>query len=228
MPTCYRLLWLTAVALTLVAAPLAADQPPPAAQQAALLAAVKAADYPQVFTLARQILLSAAACQTPLTGPDLFAVAQAHQFLMAEAYDKALKAGGLPEPLAQLATAARDELLAEKPRMQTVSKGETIKLEDYLTPGKTTIVDFYSDFCPPCRSLTPRLEALLQKRPDLTVVKVDINRPGRQGIDWQSPVARQFSLQSIPHLKLYGPDGQLISEGRPAMEQVFEWIQAAQ
>ncbi len=56
------------------------------------------------------------------------------------------------------------------------------------------------------------------------MVKVDINRPGVKGIDWQSPVARQFSLESIPHFKVYGPDGKLQAEGDSAYEMVLGWL----
>lgn len=93
-----------------------------------------------------------------------------------------------------------------------ISKGEPVKLADYVVPGKTTVFDFYSDYCPPCVRVAPALEKLHQTRADIVVVKVDINRPGIKVIDWESPVARQFSLQSIPHFKVYGPDGKLMAE----------------
>jgi hypothetical protein len=44
-------------------------------------------------------------------------------------------------------------------------------------------------------------------------VKVDINRPEVIGIDWHSPVVRQFEIQSVPHFKVYAPDGTLQAEG---------------
>ena len=63
-----------------------------------------------------------------------------------------------------------------------------------------------------------------EKRPDLYVVKVDINRPGVEGIDWQSPVARQFGLEGIPQLKIYSPEGKLQAEGDEARGQVEEML----
>jgi thiol-disulfide isomerase/thioredoxin len=112
-------------------------------------------------------------------------------------------------------------------KVQVISHGAEVQLAQYLVPGKTNIIDFYSEFCPPCMALGPRIEQLVGKRDDLVVIKVDINRPGTQGIDWQSPVAKQFSMRSIPHLKLYGPTGALISEGTPARQQVEQWLQDA-
>jgi thiol-disulfide isomerase/thioredoxin len=96
-----------------------------------------------------------------------------------------------------------------------VSQGAEINLADYVVPGKTTIFDFSSDYCGPCRTYTQPLAQLHSKRADIAVVRVDINRPDIKGIDWKSPVAREFQLESIPNFKVYGPDGKLIAEDGP-------------
>ena len=104
-------------------------------------------------------------------------------------------------------------LAADKPAKPLhVSKGSEVQLTDYVVKGKTTIFDFYSEYCGPCVRVAPALEKLHQQRADIVVVKVDINRPGQRGIDWRSPVARQYGLKSIPHFKVYGPDGKLLAE----------------
>jgi thiol-disulfide isomerase/thioredoxin len=95
-----------------------------------------------------------------------------------------------------------------------ISHGETVNLADFVVPGKTTVFDFTSEYCPPCRGYDQPLVLLHQKNPDIAVVKVDINRPGVNKIDWQSPVAQQFELHSIPHFKVYGPDGKLRAEDK--------------
>lgn len=119
-------------------------------------------------------------------------------------------------PLAVLAAPA-----AKSAKPLHVSKGERVQLESYLLPGKTTVFDFYSDFCGPCVAVAPALERLHAQRDDVVVVKVDINRPGVRRIDWDSPVAKQFSLRSIPHFKVYGPDGKpMTSDERKAREIV--------
>lgn len=107
-----------------------------------------------------------------------------------------------------------------------IARGERVDLADYLVPGKTTVFDFTSEFCPPCRAYDPTLLALHQQRADVAVVKVDINRPGLKRIDWQSPVAQQYGMKSIPHFKVYGPDGKLIAEDRAARALVNQWIAA--
>jgi thiol-disulfide isomerase/thioredoxin len=113
---------------------------------------------------------------------------------------------------------------AKGPDPVRVLGGQELKLEDYLVPGKTTVFDFHSEYCPPCRAIGPRVEKLHQTRDDIAVVEVDINRPDVKGIDWQSPVARQYGLESIPHFKIFGPDGKLKAEGDPAYEQILNWI----
>jgi thiol-disulfide isomerase/thioredoxin len=107
-----------------------------------------------------------------------------------------------------------------------ISRGAEVALADHLAPGKTTIFDFTSKFCGPCQAYNGPLALLHEKRPDLAVVKVDINRPDVKGIDWKSPVARQYDMQGIPHFKVYGPDGKLLAEGPAARAMVDKWIAA--
>jgi thiol-disulfide isomerase/thioredoxin len=109
-----------------------------------------------------------------------------------------------------------------------IAYGEEVKLTDYLVPGKTTVFDFTSPYCPPCRAYEEPLHALHQQRADVAIVKVDINRPGLHQIDWQSPVAQQYGMDSIPHFKIFGPDGKLVAEDTvspgPARQLVNQWL----
>ena len=107
-----------------------------------------------------------------------------------------------------------------------VSHGGEIKLEDYVVPGKTTVFDFYSEYCPPCRAIAPHLEKLHAARADVAVVKVDINRPDHKGIDWHSPVAAQYKLESVPNFMVVGPDGKVQAQGDAAYEMVVGLIKA--
>jgi thiol-disulfide isomerase/thioredoxin len=98
--------------------------------------------------------------------------------------------------------------------------GDEFDIESYLQKGKTNIVDFYSDYCPPCRKISPLLQKLGRKRPDLAILQVDINRKGVKGIDWGSPLARQYQLQSVPHFRIYDGEGNLINQGQEAYMQI--------
>jgi thiol-disulfide isomerase/thioredoxin len=91
--------------------------------------------------------------------------------------------------------------------VEIISHGREVVLEDHLVPGKYVLFDFYADWCGPCRALEPHLAGLAERHTDQLVVrKIDI-------INWDSPVARQHRLSSIPHLVLYGPDGRRIASG---------------
>ncbi len=91
--------------------------------------------------------------------------------------------------------------------IQTISHGARVDITGSLAPGKLTVVDFYADWCGPCRSIAPKLDRLATANPDdLAIRKVDI-------INWDSAVAAQYRLQSIPHLKLFDRDGRLLAEG---------------
>jgi len=111
------------------------------------------------------------------------------------------------------------------PKPIRISQGMEVKLEDYVVPGKKTVFDFTSDYCPPCRAIAPYLDRMHEKRDDIAVVKVDINRPGVKRIDWESPVAKQHGLRSVPYFKVYGPDGQVMAEGNAARSLVGEWLE---
>jgi len=105
--------------------------------------------------------------------------------------------------------------------------GAELEIEAYLQKGKTNIVDFYSDFCPPCRKISPLLQKLGRKRQDLAIIQVDINRKGVKRIDWGSPLARQYELNSIPHFKIYDGEGNLVGQGQEAYGQIVLMLAAA-
>ncbi len=131
----------------------------------------------------------------------------------------------LPSLLAALALSVTAFAAPKGAEPAHIAMGQTIVLADHLVPGKTTIVDFTSKYCGPCQVYNEPLAKLHAARADLAVVKVDINRPDVKKIDWVSPVAQQFKLQSIPHFKVYGPDGKLVAEGNDARAMVHKFVE---
>lgn len=105
--------------------------------------------------------------------------------------------------------------------------GEKVDLTRYVVPGKVNVFDFYSTFCPPCMRLSPLLEQLAEKDPQVVVNKVDINRSGVEGIDWDSPVVAQYGLRSVPHFIIYDAQGKKVAEGASARTMVIEMMQKA-
>ena len=100
----------------------------------------------------------------------------------------------------------------------------SVNLNERIVKGKTNIVDLYSEFCPPCVQIAPLLIRLDEKRSDIAIVKININRDGVSGIDWQSPVARQFKLKSIPHFIIVSPSGKLKCQGKKAYKFVLKQL----
>lgn len=88
-------------------------------------------------------------------------------------------------------------------KVDVIARGNSVNLSRYLVPGKVTIVDFYADWCGPCRQLAPFLDDMVKKDADLVMRKVDI-------VNWESAVAKQFAINSIPRVQVYGRDGNLV------------------
>ncbi|MGI5817991.1 MAG: TlpA family protein disulfide reductase [Armatimonadota bacterium] len=182
-------------------------------------------DWDAAFAHARQIVVAAPADLTTLSADEQYWIGLAHRYLMAQAMEMA-KDGLEDDARAALAAELSASVLAPQYEdVRTISHGEEVTLEDYLVAGQNVIIDFTSKYCPPCVAIAPRLEALAQQRDDIVLVKVDINRPDVQGIDWQSPVARQYDLRGIPYFMVYGPDGELQASGNEARAIVVGWLE---
>ena len=55
---------------------------------------------------------------------------------------------------------------------------------------KTVLVDFYADWCGPCKMVGPIIEEIAEENPNLAVYKVDVD--ANQGL------AREYRVMSIP------------------------------
>jgi thiol-disulfide isomerase/thioredoxin len=104
--------------------------------------------------------------------------------------------------------------------------GQEIDIQNFVQPNKITIFDFYSEFCGPCKKISPKLKRLDRRREDIIIHQVDINRPGIRGIDWGSPVARQYNLRSIPYFIIYDSSGSLTLRGQEAYEEIMRLIRS--
>lgn len=147
-----------------------------------------------------------------------------------KAMSRARKSLGLSPLLAALLVlaffssgAAAGTLLDANPN----NPGQTLDVKSLVVKGKTTLIDFYSPFCPPCVRLAPIMAKLAKKRSDLAIKKVNINQPGVNGIDWRSPLAQQYQIRQVPFFMIFNPQGKLVAQGREATETVGGWLQEA-
>jgi thioredoxin 2 len=79
------------------------------------------------------------------------------------------------------------------------------------------LVDFWADWCPPCRLMAPLLDDLARRRTDVQVAKVDTaNGAG---------VAARFGIRSIPTLILLLRGRELARfSGAVSASQLGEWL----
>jgi thioredoxin 1 len=72
-------------------------------------------------------------------------------------------------------------------------------IEKHLVAGKVTIVDFYAEWCGPCRAIGPKLEELA--RSDDAVVLRKVN------VDKNRALAAQHGVRGIPHIIVFDKNG---------------------
>jgi len=80
-----------------------------------------------------------------------------------------------------------------------------------------TLVDFYADWCGPCKMLSPIIEEVAVELNDLKIIKVNVDEHG--------DIAQKYGVMSIPTLILF-KDGNEIDKsiGFMPKEDMIEFI----
>jgi thiol-disulfide isomerase/thioredoxin len=105
--------------------------------------------------------------------------------------------------------------------VEVISHGAQVDINQHLALGNVTVVDFYADWCGPCKQLSPSLEQMARSDPEIVLRKVDI-------VNWRTAVARQFDIHSIPQVNVYNRRGILIGTVNGAdLEQIKRYVAQA-
>lgn len=64
-----------------------------------------------------------------------------------------------------------------------------------LQSSKPVLVDFYADWCGPCKIMGPVLEEIASETPGVVVAKVDV--------DSASEIATEYNISSIPTFLMF-------------------------
>ena len=76
-----------------------------------------------------------------------------------------------------------------------VTKVSDIELKALLENEKKVVVDFFAEWCSPCKSMAPILDAFAKENTSLRVVKVDI--------DSDSEMASTLGVRGIPTIAVF-------------------------
>jgi thioredoxin 1 len=92
------------------------------------------------------------------------------------------------------------------------------ELNALISSKAPVLIDFYADWCGPCKAVAPSLEQISKEFPDLTVAKVNV--------DAEPVASAQYGVRSIPTLVLVA-DGQVksVKVGAFPLSALREWVQ---
>ena len=76
--------------------------------------------------------------------------------------------------------------------------------------------------------MLPAVELIAENRVGLAVRKVDINRRNIEVIDFNSPLAEQWAINSVPTFVIVNEKGGVVARGQDAKDMVRNWYGQAQ
>ena len=104
--------------------------------------------------------------------------------------------------------------------MATINVTDDGFQKDVLDSDKPVLVDFWAEWCGPCKMIAPALEELSDEMADqVTIAKMDIME--------NTGVPGQMGVQSIPYLVLF-KDGKPAAQMRGAAPkgQLKQWLES--
>ncbi len=89
-------------------------------------------------------------------------------------------------------------------------------LENTVLENDIVLIDFWADWCQPCKAFGPVYEKVSDNHPDVIFAKVDTEA--------QQEVAAQFGIRSIPTLAIFREQILLFNQAGALTETVLEQI----
>lgn len=91
--------------------------------------------------------------------------------------------------------------------------------DEIISSGKTVLVDFWAEWCGPCKMIGPSVEELAHEYEGKAIV-------GKLNVDENSHTPMKYGIRSIPTL-LYFKNGQLVDKivgavGKPILKEKLE------
>ncbi|MBQ5825066.1 MAG: thioredoxin [Clostridia bacterium] len=88
-----------------------------------------------------------------------------------------------------------------------------------INSDKPVLLDFYAEWCGPCRMVSPIIEQIADENPQYLVGKVNV--------DEEPELAAQFGVASIPTLAVI-KDGRIISKssGAKPKQQILKMLES--
>ena len=74
----------------------------------------------------------------------------------------------------------------------SVIKISNESFDKVLSSDKRVLIDFYADWCGPCRMVSPIVDAIAEEHPEYLICKVNV--------DEESELSEKFGVFSIPTL----------------------------
>ena len=104
--------------------------------------------------------------------------------------------------------------------MATVKTDESSFATEVLEADKPVVVDFWAEWCGPCKAIGPSLEELSDEMSgDVKIVKVNM--------DENPQLAMQYGVRSIPTLLMFkGGEPSAVQVGAAPKAKLADWIRS--
>ncbi len=104
--------------------------------------------------------------------------------------------------------------------MATITVTDETFEKDVLNADKPVVLDFWAQWCGPCKMIGPVLEEISGERDDVIIAKMDI--------DANPETPTKFGVRSIPTLLIFkGGESVATTMGAKPKAQLSQWIDSA-